>query len=326
MIKSVNLKLTKIKYSGDSIGDDIRVEIEAMGRIATIDKQIKVGATAEINREVGRFETDQKLFKTGVKITVVEKDLLFNDVGSAYEIINVDTVQTKPQEFVFKIQIRENRSSLLNKFWGKAVAVFEINLKAEALDVMQYVPDSDESKGWLNIRLESDKSFVSIPAYTKIKIEKADNKREYFVILEGAYRGKSASTKLRDDGSSQFISGVDHGQMARVQYSISQKTLFLNGKKYKTTDYREIPWQKGLYDIEIPDYPHSAGARYQKQAPRAKTWFRIGHGGARYLHTGGRSLGCLTVIEIARWKEIYGSLIKARKGDSVSVGVLEVVD
>lgn len=81
-----------------------------------------------------------------------------------------------------------------------------------------------------------------------------------------------------------------------------------------------------MYDIEIPDYPHSGGARYEKQAPRAKTWFRIGHNGERYLHTGGYSLGCITITEIIRWVEIYNKLIKARKGDSISVGILEVID
>lgn len=91
--------------------------------------------------------------------------------------------------------------------------------------------------------------------------------------------------------------------MARVLYSISKKTIILNGRVYATVDYRNAPWKKGLYDIEIPDYPHPSGARYEKQAPRAKTWFRIGHSGDRYLHTGGISLGCITVIEQVRWAE-----------------------
>jgi hypothetical protein len=81
-----------------------------------------------------------------------------------------------------------------------------------------------------------------------------------------------------------------------------------------------------LYDIEIPDYSHKGGRNYLRQSKRAMTWFRIGHGGERYLHTGGYSLGCMTVIEVSRWMEIYDALIKARKGDFMSVGVLEVVD
>jgi len=174
--------------------------------------------------------------------------------------------------------------------------------------------------------LDRDKSKINLPAFLKIKKEKSDAKREYFLIMEGAYRGEYASVTLRDGGTSQFVSGIIHEPMAYVKYSISQKIFFLDGKKYKAADHPDSPWKKGLYDIEIPDYPHRGGARYQNEAPRAKTWFRIGHSGARYLHTGSRSLGCLTIVEVSRWSEIYNALIKARKGDSASVGVLEVID
>ena len=44
------------------------------------------------------------------------------------------------------------------------------------------------------------------------------------------------------------------------------------------------------------------------------------------LELGGLSLGCITVTETKRWMEIYNALIKARKGDFMSVGILEVVD
>jgi len=44
------------------------------------------------------------------------------------------------------------------------------------------------------------------------------------------------------------------------------------------------------------------------------------------LHTGSRSLGCITIVDTERWMEIYNALIKARKGDFMSVGVLEVID
>src|SRR3990167_7150610 len=145
MIKIVQLKLLKIKYSGDSIGRDIRIELGVLGKFFRFNQRIKAGAIAEINREVGRFETDRGLFQADVLITVIERDLLFNDFGNM-----------------------------------------------------------------------------------------------------------NGSVKL------------------------------------------------------------NSGANYP-EAKRAKTWFRIGHGGERYLHTGSRSLGCMTVIEAKRWMEIYGALIKARK-------------
>lgn len=45
MTKLIQLKLSKIKYSGDSIGDDIRVEIEILGKFLSVNKTIKAGAT-----------------------------------------------------------------------------------------------------------------------------------------------------------------------------------------------------------------------------------------------------------------------------------------
>lgn len=77
MTKHIRLKLSRIKYTGDSIGDDIRVEIEVLGKFLRIDKRMKTGTTAVMNREVGRFETDRGLFQAEILITVMEKDLLF---------------------------------------------------------------------------------------------------------------------------------------------------------------------------------------------------------------------------------------------------------
>lgn len=324
MLKLIQLKLSKIKYSGDSIGDDIRVEIEVLGKFLCVDKRIKAGTAAVINQEVGRFETDRGIFYADVSIAVVEKDLLFNDVGNTKGTIKINTGAGKPQQFIFEVQVRETRS-ILGKFWGKATAVFEITLEAEASDAIRYVPDLDESQGFLAIKLEDSKSIEELPAYLKVKLERADAKREYFTILEGPYRGRLASVELRKSGSSWFITDVNHEPMIRAKYSISQKTFILKGKKYKTVDYPSAPWRQGLYDIEIPDYSHRGGRNYLNQSKRAMTWFKIGHSGERYLHAGGRSLGCMTVIEVTHWMEIYNALIKTRKGDFMSVGVLEVI-
>ncbi len=325
MTKTIKLSCAKIKYTGDSIGDDIRLEVAILDRALRVDKIIKVNTTAEINREIGRFETDQKLFEADAWITVIEKDLLFNDVGSITSSIKIDTSIAKPQQFIYEIKIRETRS-ILGKFWGKKIADFEITLESTATDVAQYIPNDDEGKGWLKVRIESNKSIESLPAFLKVRSEYSDNKREYFTPLEGMHRDKLVFAKLQRDGSSNLLSGIQYKSAARAFYSISKKTFTINSKVYATVDYKNALWEKGLYDIEIPDYPHSGGARYEEDAPRAKTWFKIGHSGGRYLHVGSRSLGCITIIETGRWMEIYNALIKARKGDFMSVGVLEVID
>jgi len=326
MLKTIQLTLTQIKYGGGSIGDDIRIELEVIGKFLRVDRQIKPGATANIDYEIGKFETDQKLFRANVFMTIIEKDLLFNDVVNAQGSIKVDTLTNKPQKFTFTAEAREKRSRF-KKFWGKKIAIFEIALEAQIIDTERYVPDITESKvkGWLIAKLENDNSQKSLPAYLKVKTERIDVKREYFTILEGYYRGKSASIPLREDGSSWFISRIKHTSAVRITYSTSRKVITINGKRYKADDDPRNPWKKGLYDIELPDYPHQGGLRYP-EAERGTVWFRIGHDGERYLHAGMVSAGCISITETNRWMEIYNILIKARKGDFMSVSVLEVID
>lgn len=312
-----------VRYSGDSIGDDIRIEAEVLGKLLRIDKEIKAGTSVAIGQDIGSFETDQKIFKTTMHITVIEKDVLFNDQGNTQGTIRVDTTLKKPQHLTFDVRIKETRS-IFDRQWRKKTALFILTLEAIVSDSLHYVPD--EGDGWLQARIKNLKTTIDLPAFLMVRPEYKEHGREYFVILEGPYRGKLASVKLNDNGSSQFVANIHHKPLIQAHYSVSKKLFFLNGKKYKTTDYPKATWKIGFYDIEIPDYAHSGGARYLEETKRAKTWFRIGHSGDRYVHTGGISLGCITIIERKRWMEIYNTLIKARKGDFMSVGILEVID
>ncbi|MCD4706062.1 hypothetical protein K8R61_03205 [bacterium] len=319
MFKKIQFKLTKIKYTGKSIGDDIRVNIEMPDKFFQIDKRIKVGSTVEFDNEIESFPSDQKTFATKAKITITEKDALFNDVNNVERTIKVDTEKTKPQKFVHTIELRENR---FWKNWGKSVAKFEITIEALSVETIRYVPDV--SNGWLKVRIVNGKE-VSLPAFLKVQFKYFERGREYFTILEGPYKNEKASVKL-EDNKSWFSTGVEHQSLVHLKYSISKKTLFIDNKKYQATDHADSPWKKGWYDIELPDYPHEDRMNYVNTSSRFKTWFRIGHKGERYLHTGRASLGCITITEIEKWNEIYDKLIKARKGDFMSVGVLEVVD
>ena len=322
MLKSINLKFAKIKYSGDSIGRDIRVEIETLGKFLCIDKRIETGETAEINREVGRFETDRGLFQADVLITVIERDLLFNDAGNTTGSLKVNTAANTSQQFVFEMQVGESRSLLSRLFWGKRTAIFEVTLEAQIGEVEWCTPDTED--GWLVTHDKQEKP-VSLPAYIMVRPISIKNGREYFIPLEGVNRGELLSAPLKNDNSSYLISDVKHEPAISAQYSISEKVFILNGKKYKADDDSKNPWQKGFYDIEIPDHPHGGGLNYP-EAKKGTVWFKIGHSGERYLHPGLVSAGCISITETTRWMEIYDVLIKARIGDFMSVGTLEVTD
>ena len=322
MFKKVQFKLTKIKYTGKSIGDNILVNIEILDKTLQIDKRIKVGSTVEFMEEIAIFPTDQKSFTTKTKITITEKDALFNDTNNIEKEIKVDTENSKPQKFVYTIELREKR---FWKNWGKSIAKFEVNIEALVVEAIKYIPDVDN--GWLKVKI-ADGNIIYLPAFLKVQPEYVEGGREYFKILEGSYKNQKASVSLdnANNKGSRLLADVKHAPLANLQYSISQKKLIIENKKYKATDQAGEPWKKGWYDIELPDYPHKDPRNYVDIASRFKTWFRIGHEGERYLHTGRVSLGCITIIEIEKWDEIYDKLIKARKGDFLSVGVLEVID
>lgn len=319
MLKKIQFKLTKIRYAGKSVGNDIRVDIELLDKIFRVDKRIAVKKVFEFNQEIGSFPSDQKSFVVKAKISITEKDILFNDVKSIEKTIRVDTDDVNPQKFTYSIELRENR---FKKNWGKSVAIFEVTIEALVTEAIRYIPDV--SNGWLKVRM-SNRDEISLPAFLKVRAEYVENGREYFTILEGPYRGQKASVIL-DSDNSLLLMEVGHKQSISSRYSIVRKKLIIDGKEYAVTDYSESPWTKGWYDLELPDYPHSGGRYYEDRASRAKSWFRVGHEGERYLHTGTRSLGCITVTEVEKWDEIYDKLIKARKGDFVSVGTLEVID
>ncbi len=319
MLKKIELKFSKLRYTGKSIGNDIRVNIEMLDKSVFFKKRMKVNKMILPELVVGEFPTDQPYFAVILKATVIENDLIFNDIGSFEKLIKVDTSKSGLQEFVAVAEISEYR---FGKQWGKAVASFEITVQARVSEMEKYIPDV--SDGWLKVRIFNG-DIVALPAFLKVRPEYFENRREYFTILEGLYRGQKASVLL-DNNTSMLLTDVKHGAGVSLKYSISKKTLIVDGKKYQATDHPESPWQKGLYDIELPDHPHSVDRNYINRSPRSKTWFRLGHNGERYLHPGLRSLGCITITEIEKWGEIYDKLIKARKGDFLSVGILEVID
>lgn len=85
--------------------------------------------------------------------------------------------------------------------------------------------------------------------------------------------------------------------------------------------YRRWEIAAGMY---LADEPHDKGAPYLDRAKYARTWFRIGDQGDRYLHTGEVTAGCATVDAVESWDEICKVLLRSRL-DSQAVGTLEVL-
>ncbi len=319
MSKNIQLKLAKIKYSGDSVGDDIRIEIEHPGGLWFLDKQIKNKNDVNFEKIIYQFTTAQNISNIPLNIKIIEKDLIFNDVGSIKIDLAVDLNNLKLQTSTHEIIVKELRGIMP----GSKKAVFNIILDVLVSENIRYIPIT--SDGWLVCKKDGTRVKTSLPSYLKVYFDKIELKKEYFTVLEGQLQGMQLWLGTNREKELSLLKENPQTSSVNLIYSASKKALKLDGKTYLTTDSLDAPWKKGLYDIEIPDYPHGGGLNYT-DSKYARVWFRIGHSGDRYLHTGAHSLGCMTVIEVGKWDEIFGILIKARKEDGKSVGTLDVID
>lgn len=320
MTKLLQLKLVKIKYDGDSIGDDIRIEIECLNQVFSMDKKIQNNTEVSLNAAIGQFTIDQVSSPLSINIKIIEQDLVFNDLGTKQVEIEIDARNTAPQTNMYDISVKELRGLLP----GRATAVFSVTLEISVAKTIRYIPETTDD-GLLKTIREDNGKEESLPMYLKVHFDRIEAKREHFTIMEGALRGVKASVTLDERNQSYLVSKNSQTNPVSLKYSIAKKTLHFKNKTYSTTDAPEMRWEKGLYDVEIPDAPHRGGLFYP-EAKYGKLWFKVGHSGTRYIHTGKHSAGCITLLEQNRWDDLCVVLTKARKGDGQSIGILEVVD
>lgn len=312
----LSLKLVSISYSGQSIGDDIRVEIEALGAFFALNKKLQKGQTADIQKEVVQIPVVELSHVIPIFLRIIERDPIFNDTGSTESTISVKSGQ-RPKQTTHHVTVQEWRGILGRK------ALFTVVLETVIAPAVKYVLEG--KNGWTEVKPEDGKKVFSLPVHTKVMLSQRDDRREYFTVMEGPERGRKASLTANRDGSPYLGDENQHSAPVNLIYSISKKTLRLDREIYQTVDYKNMPWAPGRYDVELPDFSHRGGRVYLNEAPHALTWFRVGHTDARYIHTGSRSAGCITLIEHNRWEKLYQILIRARKDDGINIGTLEVI-
>ncbi len=192
-----------------------------------------------------------------------------------------------------------------------------------------------DGNGWLKVKL-NDGLVWPLPEFLKVFVTKSAD-REEFQILEGRFINKKASVKKKGwrwdqwDWDKSFFEndirqGYPYKEAAELTFFIKSEKLEIIGLgKYNAFTQDNNPPPIGKHDIEIPYEPHPGGSSYTAQATYAKTWFRIGHSGDRFLHCGEGTLGCITVRDIHKWDEIYKHLIVSRK-DFHTIGTVNIVN
>ena len=121
MAQPVKIRLKKIQYTGQPIGNDIKVEVNIDGRHSEWKQKMKLGSIAEPNVEIAKLD-NSGTFEVNIKI--IEKDFIFSDEGETNGTIRLEP--SLPQTFDFEVKVQERR-----KLFRKKTAVFLITLEAE---------------------------------------------------------------------------------------------------------------------------------------------------------------------------------------------------
>ena len=204
--------------------------------------------------------------------------------------------------------------------------------------------------GWLRVRLDNSKSAF-LCERTKIQITNSKEGRTYFKIMDGSFKGQLAS--LTDGNAKLYLSGEkptisSSGAVIEVIYSGEKREIYseIRGNIEQTPARLGFmgntatislttigadslnPLPKGTYKILVPDVPHDKDytEQYKPAYPALKchqVWLPIEYQtNNRYVHVGAISEGCVTVLDLKSWNQIYDYLISHRQTDPRYVGKL----
>jgi hypothetical protein len=311
----VFLTLSSVQYEVGSVGREIALEVQVAGELLTSSIRLALGQTRELSRELTQFWTDGDEFAAVGQIQVTERDAVYSETGSSPVSWTIDLSESGVSESVQRVEVIESGGPREG-----TAGVFLVTLRARVVAATRFVQEPET--GWLTV-IDEGGGRIALPETLCVEVFRVAEGREHFTITEGPHRGKRASVRLNSDGSSALSAVDPRGRAIKATYSVSRKALTVGTVTVQTVDYPLKPWTLGIYDIEIPDAPHRGGLRYP-EATRSRTWFRVGHTGDRYIHTGAASAGCITVVDRTKWDQICATLIRGRKGDRVSVGTIEV--
>lgn len=188
-----------------------------------------------------------------------------------------------------------------------------------------------EHRGWVDVVVDGLPQKLCYN--TTVKLLERNKKREVVEILDGWLAGRIAYLAYMQKRGNEFISYLDEDLKSSnklvIKYDKFKSVLIFPSFRLNTL-YCDFP--AGIYNILIPRYPHSKSGRYITEEDGgsrfAETWFQVEskerNVGARFIHFGRISEGCITVIGPGgHWNKMYLFLMNNRV-DHRRVAILEV--
>lgn len=315
-------RLTKIVFSrvlftGDKLGPDYEFNFAAAGQSATIKVNMTKKREAELNKDIFLISELPEVRRVPLRIDVLERNDIFNDFGSIDTELTIACPEPREQSTTFDVIV-----------YGKGREIRKQSMASITLTTcldkgLRYVGGLNPNS-WLSVLLDAGFE-VQLPHFLGVELVELTSQGIHFRILEGRFKGEFAqiSSSAGSDYLRQEI-GI-RKESARLQLRKSSQRLQIPGLgEFPVVLDPSNPLPMGSYVVDIPDEPHDLGRPYPDQAKYARTWFRLGETGDRYLHTGRVSAGCVTVETVESWDRICKFLLRCLL-DSKAIGILEVL-
>ena len=252
--KQLTVKLKRINYSGESLGNDIQLKITANGDTTTVKRKIEHNATVLLGNTVLKKEVMEGKIQIPINVQIIEQDPLYNDIGSGSSNFHIVFDGSEVQTHSFQVSVTGDSIGDRNK-----TARFTLEFEAELKSVgIKYVKNVSK-RGWLSIRHEDGLTTPNVFPYTlKVQVTEVKNGRDFFIIQEGRLKGHKGSVRLTDEGTS-FLTEEDlHTDPVHLIYSKENEIVQIAGmnKAYWAVLDSTNPIANGVYDLEIPYEPH----------------------------------------------------------------------
>ena len=97
----LTVKLKKIIYSGENIGDDLSFRFDVKGQIAQVKTRISSGQHKLFNKVLFQGTVGEGSVSLPIGVAITEKDPVFHDMGAGSSNFNVQLRETEPQTHSF---------------------------------------------------------------------------------------------------------------------------------------------------------------------------------------------------------------------------------
>ncbi|MBM4251801.1 MAG: DUF2778 domain-containing protein [Deltaproteobacteria bacterium] len=257
--------------------------------------------------------------KINIRLLAKEIDPVSDDIGE--QNLNIDTAAS-----IIDAQQIETNITINGAGRGERnlIAVLDVKLAVSKSPGTAQIGDV-EPNGWVFAKLASG-ALVPLASGTAVELKSIKNEREQFEILEGNYKGVTASITTDKNRFTHLCPLTGRNPASSLKLFRDRWILQINSLgefAVLPLDARDMIFP-GSYKISLPDAPHQGGRRLRSSAKHAESWFRIGDEGERYIHPGSRSKGCITVTDLTKWELIFQHLANSRL-DEYHVGIMEVI-